>query len=261
MKIVRLVCAIASVIAAAAAPVRASSQIVTGQRVAERDRLEALQHYRAGQVALHSERFDIAEQEFQKAAKLDPTLELAPYGLGQVYMATKRYRSAVIAYEKCRDVNRTNAVTVAGDEMAHQRRIDNQITALEDTQRLYQQPGRNPNNIASRAYLQTLDMQIRALKDARRRTITGPEPTPAWISIALGSAYFRADAMVDAEREYRAAIAVDPKLGEAHNNLAVVLMLSGRYPEAETEVKAAESAGFKVNPQLKEDLKAAAGKR
>jgi Flp pilus assembly protein TadD len=65
----------------------------------------------------------------------------------------------------------------------------------------------------------------------------------------------------DAEREYRAALAVDPKLGEAHNNLAVVCMLTGRYGEAEQEIKAAEKSGFKVNPQLKEDLKKASARR
>ena len=67
--------------------------------------------------------------------------------------------------------------------------------------------------------------------------------------------------MADAEREYRAALAVDPKLGEAHNNLAVVCMLTGRFPDAEQEIKAAEKNGFKVNPQLKEDLKKAAARR
>jgi Flp pilus assembly protein TadD len=81
--------------------------------------------------------------------------------------------------------------------------------------------------------------------------------TPAWISLALGSAYFRSGSMSDAEREYLAALQADPKLGEAHNNLAVVYMLSGRYPQADAEIKAAEKSGFRVNPQLKEDLKKA----
>ena len=55
--------------------------------------------------------------------------------------------------------------------------------------------------------------------------------------------------------------AATPKLGEAHNNLAVVLMLTKRYPEATEELKAAEAAGFKVNPQFKEDLKKALAAR
>ena len=61
--------------------------------------------------------------------------------------------------------------------------------------------------------------------------------------------------------QYRAAIEVDPKLGEAHNNLAVVYLQTGRFPEADVEITAAEKAGFRVNPQLKEDVKKALARR
>ena len=47
---------------------------------------------------------------------------------------------------------------------------------------------------------------------------------PPWVSLALGSAYFRAERFEDAEREYKATIAADSKAGEAHNNLAVVYL-------------------------------------
>ena len=35
---------------------------------------------------------------------------------------------------------------------------------------------------------------------------------PAWVSLALGSAYFRSGQLADAEREYKAAIASDRTL-------------------------------------------------
>ena len=57
------------------------------------------------------------------------------------------------------------------------------------------------------------------------------------------------------DRAWEAAVQADPKLGEAHNNLAVYYLLSGRKAEAENAVKMAEKAGFKVNPQLKADIK------
>jgi Flp pilus assembly protein TadD len=234
---------------------------------ADRARKEALQHYRLGQDAMRSERFDIAEQEFQKSAKLDPTLELAPYGLGQAYMATKRYRPAIVAFEKSRDVFHANVVSAADDQLARQRRVNDYIKELEDQKAIYSQPGRGPRPGDDRGaaavarYMQNLDMQITAMKNEKMRTTGGPEPTPAWISLALGSAYFRVDATADAEREYRAAIEVDPKLGEAHNNLAVVCLLTGRAPDADVEIKAAEKAGFKVNPALKEDVKKALAAR
>ena len=201
-----------------------------------------MRHYRIGQDAFRNEHLDVAEREFRAAAKLDPTLELAPYGLGQVDMALKQYRAAIIAYEKCRDVIRANAVRVAGDELVYQRRIDEQIKALEDELRLYQGPGKNANTPAALANMRTIDMRIRAMKDAKNRVLGGSDATPAWISLALGSAYFRTDALPDAEREYRAAIEVDPRLGEAHSNLAVVYMTTGRFSEADSEIKAAEKA-------------------
>src|SRR5947199_5630319 len=94
----------------------AAAQPALGQATADRNRKEALQHYRLGQDAMRNERFDIAEKEFQKSAAIDPTLELAPYGLGQVYMATKRFRPAIVAFTKSREVFQANAVANAGDE-------------------------------------------------------------------------------------------------------------------------------------------------
>jgi Flp pilus assembly protein TadD len=239
----------------------AASQPALGQANAERSRKEALLHYRLGQDAMHNERFDIAEKEFQKSATLDPTLELAPYGLGQVYMATKRFRVAIVAFTKSREVFQANAVINAGDEIAQQRRIDDYIKELEDQQAVYSQPGHTASSPTARNYLTTLGNQIASMKAAKMRTVNGgPEPVPAWLSLALGSAYFRSGAMPDAEREYLAAIKADPKLGEAHNNLAVVYMLTQRYAEANSEIKAAEKSGFRVNPQLKEDLKKASAR-
>lgn len=225
---------------------------------ADRDKQQAVQHYRAGQDALRGEKYDEAEREFQTSIKLDPAYELPRYGLGQTYMATKRYPDAITAFQKCQDVIRANNVADAMDDVKRQRRIEDTLKELEDQRRLYQSPGRNASGPMARQYLQQLDVQINTLKQERqRRTTSGDEPTPAWLSLALGSAYFRTDANADAEREYRAAIAVDPKLGEAHNNLAVVCLVTGRAKEAQDELDAAEKAGFKVNPQLKQDVHAA----
>jgi len=78
---------------------------------------------------------------------------------------------------------------------------------------------------------------------------------PSYLSTALGSAYFRSGRLQDAEREYKAAIAADAKAGEAYSNLAVVYLETGRLDEAEKSVKSAEKVGFRVHPQLKEDIK------
>ena len=223
---------------------------------AERDKQQAVEHYRAGQDALRSEKYEEAEREFQTSIKLDPTYELPRYGLGQTYMAMKRYPDAITAFQKCREIFHANATADSADDMKRQQRIDDQLKELEDQKRLYQSPGHGTGAPKERQYVQQLDVQIGTLKEARaRRTTSGDEPTPAWLSLALGSAYFRSDKSADAEREYKNAIDVNPRFGEAHSNLAVLYLMSGRATEAQTEIEAAEKAGFKVNPQLKADVK------
>ena len=175
-------------------------------------------------------------------------------------MRTKRCAQAVQALLAAREAFRTSDGRALQDEMAYQREMDDQIRALEDTRRSFEgNSGNRPKVLDANAYLGRINTQIAQLRNQRRRSPGAPLEVPAWISLALGSAYFRTDAMESAEREYREAIRVEPRMGEAHNNLAVVLMLTGRLEEAENEVKAAEKAGFRVSPQFKEDLKKANG--
>jgi len=223
-----------------------------------KDHLEAMKHLRLGQENLRAEKWDIAEREFKAAATLEPPLELAHYGLGQVYMATRRYPLAVDAYVACRAAFNANVAQSANNDLLAQRRLDDQIQALEEERTLLTTGRTTPMTSGGPA---DLDQRIANLRASRFHDAKSKPPVPAWISIALGGAYFRTGAMADAEREYRAALDVDPKLGQAHNNLAVVYMLTKRFDEAEAEVKAAEKTGFRVNPQLKEDLKKASARR
>ena len=102
--------------------------------------------------------------------------------------------------------------------------------------------------------------QIRELEGrlSRNRSLA-PPPVPAGLSMALGSAYFRLSRLEDAEREYLAAIDVRPAFGEAHSNLAALYLVTGRIRQADGEVQLAEKAGFKVNPQLKADIRSRLG--
>jgi Flp pilus assembly protein TadD len=223
------------------------------------EQAKAVNHLRAGQNALQRERYEEAEREFKEAIELDPLLELAHYGLGQTYMATKRYVEAVRAYTATRDAFHRAATEEVTDTLASEQRADAQLRALKD-QRRFLESGKvrsiNLQNMMAR-----IDEQIRQLEASRGRQRDGQAPvTPPYISVALGSAYFRTNAFADAEREWRAAVAVDPKVGEVHNNLAVVLMLTGRLDEAEREVQLAEKNGHRVSDAFKADLKARKGK-
>ncbi|PYR91749.1 MAG: hypothetical protein DMF84_15465 [Acidobacteria bacterium] len=217
--------------------------------------IEALAHFRTGMVALESERYEEAEAEFQRAIRLEADFEGALYGLGQTFMRKRQYPDALKAYVDCREAFNHNAAAEAMGDVVADQRLRDQIDVLKDTERNLQRTSQasTPQNLA--AATQRIHSHIQLLENRRaRRDHDSPQSVPAGLSMALGSAYFRLGRYEDAEREYKAAVAVTPSFGEAHSNLAALYLVTERYELAEAEVKAAEKSGFKVNPALKSDI-------
>ncbi|MFI4943019.1 MAG: tetratricopeptide repeat protein [Burkholderiales bacterium] len=230
--------------------------IAVGAQTGADDRApkDALKHYRAGQLALQTERYAEAEAEFRKSIDLDPLLVAAHYGLGQTMMATKSFPEAVTAYVAGRDAWKRGQELAATDEMAMQRRINDQIKALQDDVMQARSRPTGSNAAAIDRAISRNEDQIKTLQSVGRRGAEGPLPTPHWLSFALGSAYFRTGDLAKAEVEYRSALEQKPDLGEGHLNLGVVCLLTGRLDEAESEVALAEKAGVKVPQALKDDI-------
>lgn len=221
----------------------------TQQIATERDRREALQSYRIGIELLSGEQFEKAAEQFANAVHKDGLLTRAHYALGQSYMGLRRYASAAKAYNDCLAAFRE----LHGLQQTHrfdvERQRDDEIKELHENIRRLTQAGQALRATQAEARLRDLERQKSTIEEAY-------QPPPA-VLLALGSALFRNGDVETATRQWEAAVASDPKLGEAHNNLAVVYLLTGRSADADTAIKAAEKAGFRVNPHLKEDLKKA----
>jgi Tfp pilus assembly protein PilF len=101
-----------------------------------------------------------------------------------------------------------------------------------------------------------LQAQIDRLEQARDRNLnlTLDTKVPYFVPLALGAAYFRSGRFADAEREYHTALEANPASGETHNNLAVLYLFTNRPLDARAAVISAEKVGFKVNPNLKDDI-------
>ena len=224
-----------------------------GQLIDELPRQQARQHYRNGQELMFAEQFAKAAGEFQKAVTLDPLLTLAHYGLGQSYMAQKRYASAVQAFIACREAYQRIFGLRQGNRIASDRMAEDEIRELRDAIAMYR-GGRVKGYSTGDSKIAQLEARVDELERMRQLPVDRHQ-TPAELSLALGSAYFRNGDIADAEREWKAAVTVNGRLGEAHNNLAVVYLMTKRKKEAEDAVRAAERAGFRVHPQLKEDIR------
>ncbi len=219
-----------------------------------RDR--AQRHLGAGQDLMRSEQYEEAAGEFRKAIDLDPLLVLAHFNLGQSYMALKRYPDAVTAYKGCEDaVVRMSGLGLAAREDRDRENRD-EINELKSLQRQLESEASRQGVVD--ATVVKIDERIRLLESMR---LKGQEAmrVPAEVYVGLGSAYFRQNKLPEAEAAYSKAVAGNNKLGAAHNNLAVIYMLSGRFPQAHASIASAEKAGFRVDPRLKADLKSREG--
>ena len=226
---------------------------VSAQSVDEVSRKNAIVHYRLGEELMLAEQFEKAAGEFSSAIKLDPLLTLAHYELGQAYMSLRRYVEAVHAYTGCREAFWRIAGLIVNNNVVMDNRREEEVRELRDSIRRFQS-GEIKTTSSRDLIIAKLERRINDLERTKQRGTAAFE-TPAEISLALGSALFRNGQREQAEIEWKAATDANPKLGEAHNNLAVIYMSSGKKAEAENAVKLAEKAGFKVNPQLKTDIK------
>jgi tetratricopeptide (TPR) repeat protein len=231
------------------------------------DLQRAQQHDRAAWTRHDARDFEGAAREFEAALQIYPEYADALYGLGKARMALHQYPAAASAFERARD-----SYARAGTQDAEHRLLANR--AREDQVRTLRQrlammetsaaaSGGGPGGgVAPSAEALNLRQQIRELRGEREAgPATGtPSAVPAFLSLSLGSAYFRLDRLADAEREFRAAVAVEPKFGEALSNLALVCLLTGRAAEAQQHVRVAEEAKFRVNPELKRQIREALGK-
>ena len=225
------------------------------QIVSDQNRREALRNYRAGQEFLAGEQFEKAVDVFRKAIEYDPLMALAHYGLGQSYMALKRYASAIAAFKGCREAYEKLAGLALSDTVTANQQREDEILELRDAIRFYQSTTVKTASPDKTRYIVQLESRLRSLETVRQRNVDPSKP-PAEVSLALGSAYFRNGDLTDAEREWKVAIATNPKFGEAHNNLAALFAMTGRRQQAEDSVRQAEKSGYQVNPRLKSDIQA-----
>ena len=225
---------------------------ISAQTPADRERARI--QNRLGWEQMTAESWERAAKYFQSAIDIDPAFEIPHYGLGRANMALKKFPAAVVAYARCRDLYRAQAGKVFSNQQEAQRYRRDRLTEIDEQIRRIQS---GPQTPATADLLRQWQNTRRDVQEALQRggDASIESTIPSWLSLALGSAYFRSGQMADAEREYKVAIASDSRAGEAHNNLAVVYLETGRIAEADASLHAAKKAGFKVNPQLEQEIK------
>ena len=230
--------------------VAASASAQQAGRPIDPNLTRAREHYSAGWEYMRSEAFERAAAEFQLATDFNPKLSMAWYGLGRAHMALRKYQQALLNLKECYALFEAESGTKFNDQMAADRARRDHLLELQDIRNSYT---KGPQTNHSRDMLRLVENQIATTSNNidRGLNIEFGEPVPAFVTLSLGSAYFRTERFAEAEKAYRAALRVDDRLGAAHNNLAVIYLMQERLEEAQEHIAAAERVGFFVDPDLK----------
>jgi tetratricopeptide (TPR) repeat protein len=216
----------------------------------EQSRRQALEFYRTGQEFMSSERFDKAAEAFTAAIEKDQLLTVAHYQLGQAHMSLKQFASAIQAYKGCLQAMETLHHLEQSSKFEVDKQREQEIRELRsEMDSLNQIKTLGPLKRA------VIEQRLQDLQLQRTSSIGGPFRPPAFVMLALGSAHFRSGDRAAAAAEWQAAVDANPKLGEAHNNLAALYLMSQKLDDAEKELELAEKAGYHVHPRLKDDIK------
>jgi tetratricopeptide (TPR) repeat protein len=236
----------------------AAAQQLSNPRESAQIRERAREPYVAGLEHMRQEAFEAARKAFETAIAIDPEFEMAHYMLGRAHLALKHYAPAAVALAKSRDLFVAQGSRQFIDKQEGQRHRRARLAELDDL--IGNLRSATPQTYQIREQIRQLEERKRQVEDLdRARDLTPERQVPAFVSLSLGSAYFRLDRRDEAEQAFLAAVAADPKTGEAHNNLAVVYFETGRYAEAKASVRAAEKAGVRVHPELKAQINAKGG--
>jgi tetratricopeptide (TPR) repeat protein len=217
---------------------------------------QAAEHMQAGIAADKERKFDVAVAEFKKVTELDPAFPDGFISLGQAYMESGDYGSAIPPLKHALDLSSDSAPAhqllgyallaqgFFSEAIPHLRRSPDK-TALGIAQIQTGQLSEAVTNLQAALAAHPNDSDIlyylgRAsglLAKQSIDTLLAAYPDSARAHQAMAENYFVLRRMPDAEKEYREALRLRPGLPEAHLALGEVYAGAFQWPKAEEQFR------------------------
>jgi tetratricopeptide (TPR) repeat protein len=186
---------------------------------------QAAEHMQAGIAADKERKFDTAIAEFKKATEIDPSLGDGFIALGQAYMESGEYGSAIPALKHALELAKQSVATL--------------LAAYPDSARAHQA-------MAENYYV------LRRMQDAEKEYQEALKLRPGLpeAHLALGLVYAGAFQWPKAEEQFRQQVKLQPGNAEAAYRLGEALLEQGKAREARAELMRADQ----LMPEMPETL-------
>jgi tetratricopeptide (TPR) repeat protein len=217
-------------------------------------------YYLDGAKQFAKGKLDKAEKKLMEAIKVMPEHADAYYVMAQIHLKRKAFPEALAAITTA---EKNYAATAKLHTFTYQEYLDRlrkQKQDLEERRQKVQEalsrwPVSASNPDPERDRLENEEQALTQNIHAVNNRLTSPIPPtfeiPADYFYIHGNALFQLRRAPEAAAQYQEAIRLDPKHGNAYNNMALVQFSLGKYREALDCLEQAEAAGVKVNPDFK----------
>ena len=201
-------------------------------------------HFQLGRALALEKNFDGAEKEFEEAARLDPKLAAAHFELGEIRLGEKRFEEANAEFEKALALEPKSSQSQLGLALA----LEGLGKPEEAAARYAAYLTANPGDLDRRVRLAQIDMGLGNNQEAREQLeiVYAKNPKLPGVAAMLGDVDALLKRLREAERFYREALGATPDVSDLpgrqaglHRALAQTLLDEEKFPDAETEFRAA----------------------
>jgi len=199
-----------------------------------------------------------SEKKLQECLEIMPEHANGAYLMAQIQLKREEFSKAL---ESITTAKKNFANIAKFQTFTHQQYLDQLRVQQRDLEvqreRLQDSLSKLPANASSsersryEQAVQSIGQAIQTISSRLNSPIPPTFETPADYFYIHGNILFRMGMLIDATTQYQEAIRLDPRHGNAYNNLAAVSFSRGKYQDAMDCLVRAEGAGVKVNPSFK----------
>ncbi len=217
-----------------------------------------------GQALLVKGKLDKAADKLREALEVMPEHADAHYLLGEILYRQKDFAAAQgraeTAVKNFRLISGLETIV----RQIHLDRIRDQRQSLDATRTALEGQLAQARTSGERSSIQSqlneLNATIGALQTKMNEPVADFNREPAEYHALWGNARFRLRDFDGALEQYRLAVEINPRCGDAWNNLANIHFIRREHAAALECLEKAESSGARINPEFKAALLKALGK-
>lgn len=255
---VRKISVLAFIVVLLAIPFAAAQDM--DNKVTDYNRARPLYH--KGLDAFKSKKYDDAIKSFEQALRILPEYSESALYLGICHYYKKNYEKALQIIEDAKakymqwyHINIGIKTKMYDDAQTKISELRQQLQALQN--RLQNESPEQQGE--TRRQISNLERTIKSYESVDRPPITEPVVPPDYY-YHCANCLLRMEKYNESFQQYHKTLELEPKHGDAHNNLAYIYFLAKQYEKSWEHMQLAKQYGAEVNPQAEAALKKAMGK-